>query len=460
MIDEAVIILCSRSHSKRLPLKCFNLINGKTVLEHIFERLTEIQIPKVLAIPSNEPDVAVELYEKIANHYNVDLYLGDPESPLHRMAEVLNKKYKNAKYAIRITHDDIIIDDGSILDMVQIALENEPDYIYAPTIIEGAGVEIIKADNIRHQAKKIKHPVEHISYFVKYGDQIIYDPRAEIQRPYRLTLDYPEDKVVLNAVMNRVGNVATVDDICEYLDKNRLILEYNKNPDITLYTCCYNAEKYISEAIESAIITMKTNRLDMEYIIVDDCSTDASLEKILTQIGLWKDMKIKVISNEKNVGLASSSNIALENSRGQYIMRLDADDTLNPWSLSPALKKMKAYGYAILYPNYYRIDEEGNQLGIVDGAANHHAGGALMDKRIINELKFKEGLKHWDSLDLFYRLKDHEEIKIGYTDDIVFNYRRRAGSLSSNNTKERRKILKDILGAEQYKKIYKSEQDA
>ncbi len=82
----------------------------------------------------------------------------------------------------------------------------------------------------------------------------------------------------------------------------------------------YNTpEKYLREAIESVL---NQTYKKFEFIIIDDCSTDNSLEIIKS----YKDDRIIVLENEKNLGITKSLNRGLEIAKGEYIARMDADD--------------------------------------------------------------------------------------------------------------------------------------
>ena len=98
-----------------------------------------------------------------------------------------------------------------------------------------------------------------------------------------------------------------------------------KNPKISVIMAVYNEEKYIREAIES--ILNQTFK-DFEFIIVDDGSTDRTLE-ILKKYAK-KDSRIKILRNEKNLGLTKSLNKALKVAKGEYIARIDAGDLCDP----------------------------------------------------------------------------------------------------------------------------------
>ena len=85
----------------------------------------------------------------------------------------------------------------------------------------------------------------------------------------------------------------------------------------------YNAEEFVEEAIRS-ILEQTYDKF--ELIIVDDCSTDKSMD-IVRSI---KDDRIRIIKNEHNCGVAHSRNIALDNSQGEFIAIMDDDDVALP----------------------------------------------------------------------------------------------------------------------------------
>ena len=95
----------------------------------------------------------------------------------------------------------------------------------------------------------------------------------------------------------------------------------------------YNGMPYLKDAVKSILSQTYKN---FEFIIVDDASTDNSWNYLKS----LKDRRIKLIKNKKNLGLASSLNIALgqvfdreshtESARGDYIARMDADDISLP----------------------------------------------------------------------------------------------------------------------------------
>ena len=90
-------------------------------------------------------------------------------------------------------------------------------------------------------------------------------------------------------------------------------------PIISVVMPVFNAEGFVARAIESILNqTLK----DFEFIIIDDSSTDNSVRVMKS----FHDPRIKLICNEKNVGVGASLNIGIKKARGKYIARMDADD--------------------------------------------------------------------------------------------------------------------------------------
>lgn len=446
MNNEARIIICSTPYSRRLKEKCFMKIGNKPVLSHIFDRIAPLNIKTILAIPTSLSNEHEEKYHNLISQSklkNWEIWRGNSKSPLHRMTAYLSNCNSLPKYIIRITHDDILIDYKTVEMLLAETIKQNAGYSVTPTIVEGAGVEIIHVANLIEAGKKNKGDIEHISYFVKgkycpVPKIIKLRPRQSIERKYCLTLDYYEDFIVLETIFRNLGVNSSVDEICEFLDEHQCeLLKHNRKPLLTIYSCIKDNVKWFSQSFKSFDREIKNNLI--EFIIIDDYSKGKALLKILKTSAYNK--RIKIILNEKNLGLASSSNIALNMAKGKYIMRIDADDRFNPdydlsFVISTLIKNMR--GGNIIYSNYDEIDEKNNLIrGNVSAKIHHHAGCALMETRWLRELKFKEGLKHWDSRELYLRIKDR--FKIAYIEEPLWCYRIHSESMSRNNLKEREK---------------------
>lgn len=112
-------------------------------------------------------------------------------------------------------------------------------------------------------------------------------------------------------------------------------MNMNRNPKVTVLMPVYNGEKYLKEAINSILTQTFT---DFEFLIIDDASTDRTSE-ILHSYG---DPRMRIITNEENLGLTKSLNKGLAVARGEYIARMDADDISLPKRLEVQTKFMES----------------------------------------------------------------------------------------------------------------------
>jgi glycosyltransferase involved in cell wall biosynthesis len=83
----------------------------------------------------------------------------------------------------------------------------------------------------------------------------------------------------------------------------------------------YNQVEYLTESVNSVL---NQTFCDFEFIIIDDCSTDKTME-YLEKCAKF-DKRIRVLSNNINLGVSNSLNIGLSIATGKYIARMDADD--------------------------------------------------------------------------------------------------------------------------------------
>lgn len=107
------------------------------------------------------------------------------------------------------------------------------------------------------------------------------------------------------------------------------------NGMVSIIIPAYNAEKYLSYTLNSAIGQSYKN---LEIIVVDDGSKDKTAE--LVNICIKNDSRIKCISIE-NSGVSVARNVGIENSNGEFFMFLDADDLLTEDAVEKMLYAIK-----------------------------------------------------------------------------------------------------------------------
>lgn len=133
-------------------------------------------------------------------------------------------------------------------------------------------------------------------------------------------------------------------------------MEFTENPKVTVLMSVYNGEKYLREAIESILNQTFT---DFEFIIINDGSTDSSRSIIQS----YNDSRIRLIDNERNIGLTSSLNNGIDLANGEYIARMDADDISLPERFEKQIEYMDANpDIAVCGGWAYVIDKENKLL--------------------------------------------------------------------------------------------------
>lgn len=98
----------------------------------------------------------------------------------------------------------------------------------------------------------------------------------------------------------------------------------------------YNGEKYLREAIESIL---RQTFPDFTFLIIDDGSTDNSVDIIKS----YDDPRIKLLVNEKNIGISKTLNLGIEEASTKYIARMDQDDISLPNRIEEQIRFMEVH---------------------------------------------------------------------------------------------------------------------
>ena len=136
----------------------------------------------------------------------------------------------------------------------------------------------------------------------------------------------------------------------------------NSNPLVTFAVFCYNQEKYIAEAVKSALAQTYT---PLEIIISDDCSTDgtfAEIEKIIANYS--GPHKVIVHRNEHNLGYVGNEKKVWELSSGDLLVFQGGDDISLPHRTSKLAEAWLSRDPRpdLVYSGTVRIDEDGNVI--------------------------------------------------------------------------------------------------
>ena len=248
-----------------------------------------------------------------------------------------------------------------------------------------------------------------------------------------------------------------------------------EKPRVAVLMSVYNGEKYLREAIDS--ILNQTFK-DFEFLIIDDGSTDNSSDIIRS----YTDPRIRLIQNEKNIGLTRSLNKGLKLAKGEYIARMDGDDI----ALSDRLEKQVSFldkyeDVKLVGSSYYEIDESDKVLGRVDCLTNNddiqrrfllpnncfcHPSTMFRKECIEKVGTYREFFKYAQDYDLWRRIA--EEYNVANIGEPLLKWRISHNSISSTAktfqyafhhmgiilAEQRQKYGKDSLGYCPEKKKY------
>ena len=114
---------------------------------------------------------------------------------------------------------------------------------------------------------------------------------------------------------------------------------------VSVLMTSFNREQFIGSSIESVL---RSTLHEFELIIVDDCSTDRTVQ--IARLYEGKDQRVKVYINEKNLGDYPNRNMAASYAKGKYIKYLDSDDLMYPHCLQVMVHAMEQFpkaGYGL-----------------------------------------------------------------------------------------------------------------
>jgi hypothetical protein len=109
------------------------------------------------------------------------------------------------------------------------------------------------------------------------------------------------------------------------------------HPEVSIVIPCYNYGRFLGQCLESVLAQ---TGVDLHVLVVDDASTDQSA--LVASHYAEKDSRVELISLPANVGMIRSVNRGLAEARGDYFVKLDADDLLPPGSLIRSIAMLES----------------------------------------------------------------------------------------------------------------------
>ena len=207
----------------------------------------------------------------------------------------------------------------------------------------------------------------------------------------------------------------------------------------------YNGEEYLKEAIDSILQQSYAN---FEFIIIDDASTDNSLEIIQS----YNDPRIIIIQNNENLFLACSLNKGIRIAKGDYIVRMDADDVSMPERIMKQVSFMERnpqvgisgtcseiIGYAAGHGNYSQ-DDQTIKFKLLHECHLMHPTLIIRKELIFdNDLFFNEQLRKNQDYELFIRAVDYTQY--ANLPDSLLQYRQTEANVKRDSYNQQENVL-------------------
>lgn len=204
-------IIQARMGSTRLSGKVMKKIQGKTVLEHVIERVSQSETIDEIIIATTidkRDDIIVNEVLKLG----VKLYRGSEEDVLSRYYYAANEY--SVDVIIRITSDCPLVDPYIMDQLVRSYISNDYDIVTNAgsdpsqrTYPRGLDVEVFSLESLEeafHQANK-QYQREHVTpYIYEFNEKILYYKDEINYSRYRWTIDTKEDFELITAIYDRL----------------------------------------------------------------------------------------------------------------------------------------------------------------------------------------------------------------------------------------------------------------
>jgi hypothetical protein len=216
-------------------------------------------------------------------------------------------------------------------------------------------------------------------------------------------------------------------------------------PTVTVVISCFNYARYLRQAVQSAV---SQDGVAVDVIIVDDASTDDSLH-VARKLSSYYEA-VQVLAHTTNQGVVETFNDGAKAARGEFLVRLDADDLLTPGSLRRSVAVARAYpsvGLVYGHPLHFSGDEVPSSRSkavswtiwagrswLLDrcrsGINVITSPEALVRRSILEEIGYQAPLKHTHDMELWFRIAAFADVAYIHGADQAW-HREHNGSLSA-----------------------------
>ena len=200
------------------------------------------------------------------------------------------------------------------------------------------------------------------------------------------------------------------------------------NPTVSIIVTNYNYAKFLHRCLRSCL---SQKFLEYEVILVDDCSTDNSID--ITKPFLESNNNFKLIKNTENLGVPRSANLAINASRGQFFVRVDSDDFIVSNMCYIMYKFLEANHYSFgVACDYYLVDNYEDKISRKSAEEFPVSCGIMYRRDLFLELGgYNDNMRHREEEELRKRLG--EKYRVDFLKMPFYRYRMH----DSNKTKSK-----------------------
>lgn len=209
-------------------------------------------------------------------------------------------------------------------------------------------------------------------------------------------------------------------------------------PKVSIITSVYNVEQYIKDCIESVLGQTLTS---FEFILVDDCSPDKSVEIIKS----YNDPRIKLIQHETNRGCGQARVTGLKYATGEYTFFLDSDDWLHSNCLSNLYTVAERDKADVVNCRVLDYRQDMGKENSIDEHFVNFIQNKLIKRSLWDKVEYC-GLRYREDINTLWRILESAEniVSIPYV-GVYYRFRPNSLTTSKRKTKQQEEILFNAL---------------
>lgn len=229
-------IIQARMGSTRLPGKVLKEVEGKPLLQHMIERVTESKLVDEFVVATSLKEKDMEI-ENLCHRLNVRCFRGSENDVLDRFYQCAKSFEPVPEYIVRLTADCPLHDPKVIDFVVRKFLEEEVDYMtnsFPPLWEDGFDVEIFTFFALKEAWKnaKTKYEREHATPYIRDSNRFkIYKQKYRNSYDYKLSVDTISDFELIEQIFTKLyvsNKIFGLKEVVSLLESNPSLLEINK----------------------------------------------------------------------------------------------------------------------------------------------------------------------------------------------------------------------------------------